>query len=76
MKHKTLHMIGNAHIDPVWLWRWGEGMHEVHATFRAALDLMKEYSDFVFTASSAAFYKWIEENDPRMFEEIDRKSVV
>lgn len=75
MKHKTLHMIGNAHIDPVWLWRWDEGMHEVHATFRAALDLMKdaERGDFIFTASSAAFYAWIEETDPQMFDEIKQR---
>ncbi len=73
MKHKTLHMIGNAHIDPVWLWRWDEGMHEVHATFRAALDLMKECGDFVFTASSAAFYAWTEQTDPQMFDEIKQR---
>ncbi len=70
MKYKTLHMIGNAHIDPVWLWCWDEGMHAVHATFRCVLDLMNEYDDFIFTASSAAFYAWIEENDPTMFDEI------
>ena len=27
-------MIGNAHIDPVWLWQWPEGYQEVRATFR------------------------------------------
>ena len=35
-----LHMIGNAHIDPVWLWQWPEGYQEVRATFRSALDRM------------------------------------
>ena len=34
-------MIGNAHIDPVWLWQWQEGYHEVKATFRSALDQFK-----------------------------------
>ncbi|MGO9341814.1 MAG: hypothetical protein ACLP6E_04750, partial [Acidimicrobiales bacterium] len=29
-------MVANAHIDPVWIWDWHEGMHEVLATFRAA----------------------------------------
>lgn len=24
-KQRLLHMIGNAHIDPVWLWQWPEG---------------------------------------------------
>jgi len=70
MKHRKLHMIGNAHIDPVWLWQWQEGFHEVRASFRSALDRMKEYDDFQFVASSAAFYEWIEQIDPAMFEEI------
>ncbi|WP_067618989.1 alpha-mannosidase [Alicyclobacillus acidiphilus] len=70
MSKSTLHMIGNAHIDPVWLWQWQEGFQEVKATFRSALDRMKEYDDFVFVSSSAAFYEWVEENDPAMFDEI------
>src|SRR5829696_4035902 len=70
MKNKTLHMIGNAHLDPVWLWRWQEGFQAAKATFRSVLDRMAEYDDFLFTSSSAAIYEWVEHNDPRMFEEI------
>ncbi len=70
MKERILHMIGNAHIDPVWLWQWPEGYQEVLATFRSALDRMKQYDDFCFTASSAAFYEWVEQTDPAMFDEI------
>lgn len=66
----TLHMIGNAHIDPVWLWTWQEGFHEVLASFRSALDRLKEYDDFLFVSSSAVFYEWVEQSDPAMFEEI------
>lgn len=73
MKAKTLHMIGNAHIDPVWLWRWQEGFHEVKASFRSALDRMNEFDDFVFVASSAIFYDWVEKSDPEMFAEIQRR---
>lgn len=68
-----LHMIGNAHIDPVWLWQWQEGFHEVKATFRSALDRLNEYDDFIFVASSAALYEWVEKSDPAMFEEIVRR---
>ena len=63
-------MIGNAHIDPVWLWQWPEGYQEVRATFRSALDRMREYPEFIFTANSAAYYAWVKEIDPGMFEEI------
>lgn len=70
---KTLFMIGNAHIDPVWLWRWQDGFSEIRATFRSALDRMKEYPEFIFTSGAAAFYEWIETNDPVMFEEIRQR---
>lgn len=66
-------MIGNAHLDPVWLWQWQEGFQETKATFRSALDRIKEYDDFVFTNSSAANYEWIEHNEPDMFEEIKQR---
>lgn len=69
----TMHMIGCAHLDPVWLWNWQEGFQENKATFRSALDRMKEFDDFIFTSSSAQFYEWIEENDPAMFEEIRQR---
>jgi alpha-mannosidase len=68
-QHKV-HMIGNAHIDPVWQWRWQEGYAEIKASFQSALDRMKEFPDFIFTSACAAYYKWIEDNDPEMFEEI------
>jgi alpha-mannosidase len=69
-RRATLHMIGNAHLDPVWLWRWQEGFQAAKATFRSALDRMAESPDFVFTSSSAAIYEWVEHNEPRMFAEI------
>jgi alpha-mannosidase len=67
------HMIGHAHIDPVWLWPWPEGLSVVHSTFRSALDRMKETPDFTFVASSAQFYQWISENDPSMLVEIRKR---
>lgn len=73
MNDKKIYLIGNAHIDPVWLWRWQEGFAEVKATFRSALDRMNEFPEFVFTSACAAYYKWVEENAPEMFEEIKKR---
>ncbi len=70
MNKKTLHMIGNAHIDPVWLWRWQDGFAEVRSTFRSVLDRMREDPDFVFTSAAALYYEWVENTEPQMFEEI------
>ncbi len=70
MMNKTLHMIGNSHIDLAWFWTKSEGLQEVKNTFRSALDRMKEFSDFKFTTSSVYFHKWIELIDKDMFHEI------
>ena len=66
-------MIGNAHLDPVWMWRWQEGYAEVRATVRSALDRMKEYPDFRFVCSSANIHDWLDECCPDMIEEIRQR---
>jgi len=67
---RTLHLIGNSHIDPVWLWQWPEGQQAVLATFRSVLERMGEYPELVFTCDSVAFLAWVEEHDPELFEEL------
>lgn len=72
-KKRKIGMIGNAHLDPSWMWAWQEGSCEAKATIRSALDRIKEFDDFCFACSSASVYKWIEEFDPEMFEEIKKR---
>ncbi|MQA24719.1 MAG: alpha-mannosidase [Micromonosporaceae bacterium] len=72
-RQRLLHMIGNAHIDPVWLWQWPEGYQEVRATFQSAIDRMEEYPEFVFTCDSVCYLAWVEESDPALFEAIRRR---
>src|SRR3954464_10481510 len=71
--NRILHLVGNSHIDPVWLWQWPEGYQEIRATFRSALDRMTEYPEFIFSCDSAAYYEWVEEIDPEMFGEIQAR---
>jgi len=68
-KDLTFIMVGHAHIDPVWLWDWREGYETVKATFRSALDRLRENPDMVFVHSSAAHYAWME-NHPELLAEI------
>jgi alpha-mannosidase len=63
-------MIGNAHIDPVWLWRWPEGCAEAISTCWAAVELIDEQPTLIFTRGEAALYRWIEELDPALFARI------
>ncbi len=69
---KALYVVGNAHIDPIWLWRWSEGQQVIRSTFSSQVRLLKERRDFIFFASSASFYKLVEETDPELFDEIRR----
>ncbi|MDD4003459.1 MAG: alpha-mannosidase, partial [Clostridia bacterium] len=65
-------MIGNAHLDPVWLWTRLEGFAEIVSTFQSAVDRLNEYDDFVFTCSSASYYELIKENFPKLFNKIKK----
>ncbi|MCK5327058.1 MAG: alpha-mannosidase [Candidatus Latescibacteria bacterium] len=67
---KRVHMIGNAHLDPAWLWRWSEGWQEASATFKAALDLLKEDDEVVITRGDAVLYQWLEESHPEIIEAV------
>ena len=72
MKKPVLHLICNAHLDPVWQWRWDEGAAEALATFGIAVRLLKEFPTFVFNHNEAILYRWIMEYDRTLFREIQR----
>jgi alpha-mannosidase len=67
---KKLHLLCNAHLDPVWQWEWPEGAAEAVSTFRVAADFCEEYPGFVFNHNEALLYMWIEEYEPELFERI------
>ena len=69
---KQIHLIANAHLDPVWLWRWEEGCTEALSTFRTAVELIDKYPDFTFNHNESILYKLVEENDPELFADIKR----
>jgi len=70
MGNVTVHMIGNAHIDAAWLWRWDETVQVVRDTFASALDRMEETPGFIFTCSQVVYFRWMEEQYPELFARI------
>ncbi|MFH2002777.1 MAG: hypothetical protein ABIK28_24110 [Planctomycetota bacterium] len=72
MTKKRVHLICNAHIDPVWLWEWEEGAGVALSTFRTAADLCGEFDGFVFNHNEAILYEWIEEYEPTLFKRIQQ----
>ena len=69
-KDSTIHVIGHAHMDMNWLWTMAETKKMVDDNVRQAVTFMEEYPDFTMLLSQAAVYKFIEENDPALFEKV------
>lgn len=66
---KEVHLICNAHLDPVWQWEWEEGAAAALSTFRTAADLADEF-DYIFCHNEVTLYKYIEEYAPALFSRI------
>jgi alpha-mannosidase len=69
---KKIHLVCNAHLDPVWLWQWEEGAAEALSSFRTAAEFCERYSGFVFNHNEAILYRWVEEYEPELFSRIQR----
>lgn len=68
----TLHVIGHSHMDMNWLWTQSETRKMSHDNLRQAVAFMKEYPDYCLLQSEAAVYKFVEEQDPILFEEVKK----
>ena len=70
--NKTLYLVSNAHLDPVWQWEWDEGAAAAVSTFRTAAAFCRERDGYIFCHNEAVLYEWVEEYEPALFEEIRR----
>ena len=66
---KRIHLVCNAHIDPIWQWDWPEGVSATLSTFYTAARLCDEF-DYIFCHNEVTVYKYIEEYAPELFEKI------
>ncbi len=69
---KTLYLLSNAHLDPVWQWQWEEGAAAALSTFRCAADFCEEFDGYVFNHNEALLYMWVEEYEPDLFARIQK----
>lgn len=68
---KKLHLICNAHLDPIWQWTWDEGIAAAISTFRTAADLCEEF-DYIFCHNEALLYEAVERCAPELFARITK----
>jgi alpha-mannosidase len=70
----TAHLVGHAHIDLSWLWRWEETVADIaRHTFQGTLAQMEKMPGLTFAQSQAAIYEAIEKDQPALFAAIARK---
>jgi alpha-mannosidase len=65
-----VHVIFNAHLDPIWLWSWRDGLDEVLNTSYYICDLLDRHPDIIYTRGEAWIYEQIERIDPVLFARI------
>ena len=64
---------GHSHIDSAWLWPLREGRRKCLRTFATVVSLIESFPDFVFAASSAQHFAWVQQDDPELFERVREK---
>ena len=54
---RRVHLICNAHIDPIWQWTWDEGISAVIATFKSAADESMEKGTTLTIGVEQCYYE-------------------
>jgi len=73
-KDYTAHVVGYAHIDMAWLWRWEESIHDImFNTFSNQLKLMDQYPEFTFAQDQAVVFEMMEQYYPEIYKGIIKR---
>src|SRR5277367_5643191 len=65
-----VHLVLNAHLDPVWLWSWRDGLDEVLNTSYYICNLLDRDPDIIYTRGEAWDYEQVRRIDPALFGRI------
>ncbi len=73
-KDYTAHVVGYAHMDMAWLWRWEESIHDImYNTFTNQLKLMDQFPDYTYAQDQAVVLDSMEHFYPDIFKGIQEK---
>jgi alpha-mannosidase len=74
-KDYTAHVVGYAHMDMAWLWRWEESIHDImYNTFSNQLKLMDQFPDYTYAQDQAVVLDMMEHYYPDIFKGIVQKA--
>ncbi len=63
-------IIGHSHLDTAWLWTVEETKRKLMRTVSNAVTLLKRHREYKFFMSTVLYLKWIEDEDPDLFNEV------
>jgi len=71
LRDGTIYLVGHAHIDLGYRWRWNETVQRVaRDTFEGVLRMMDEVPELIFVQSQLALYEAMAETYPALFARI------
>ncbi len=74
-KDYTAHVIGYAHMDMAWLWRWEESIHDVmYNTFKNQINLMNANPNYTFSQDQAVVLDSMDHYYPDIFKGLQEKA--
>jgi alpha-mannosidase len=74
-KDYTAHVVGYAHMDMAWLWRWEESIHDVmYNTFTNQIRLMDANPNYTFLQDQAVVLDSMEHFYPDVFKALQQKA--
>ena len=65
--------MGHAHIDTAWKWTVSQTRRKVARSWSTTLRLMEAYPEYHFLASQAQHYAWLEEDEPALYQQVERR---
>ncbi len=68
-----LALVGNSHLDIVFMWAYKEYIRKLGRTHATMLRLMEQYPDFIFSQSTAPTYIEMEKRYPKLFEQVKKR---
>ncbi|MCG6186019.1 alpha-mannosidase [Maribellus maritimus] len=67
-------VIGHAHMDPVYRWRWNEiENREISKTFSDVLKELDTYPELQFAQSYMLYYETVQNRFPKLFEKVKQR---
>ena len=68
-----LALVGNSHLDIVFMWAYKEYVRKLGRTHATMLRLMEQYPDFIFSQSTVPTYVELEKRYPTIFKQVKQR---